>query len=102
MYGTVMIATYNGDRAAMTAALADWQRERAGSIPGYVNSGLVFSDDGKTVANFAQFASKQAYAALGDDPLQDTWYSTRIAPLLTGEPQWIDGEWADLPITQHT
>jgi hypothetical protein len=100
MYGTVMIATYNGDRAAMTAALADWQRERSGSLPGYVSSGLVFADDGMTVANFAQFANKESYLALADDPMQDHWYSTRIAPLLTGEPQWIDGEWADLPIRQ--
>jgi hypothetical protein len=96
MYGTVMIATYNGDRPAMTAALADWQRDRAGSIDGYVSSGLIFADDGTTVANFAQFSSKEAYVKLGDDPLQDEWYRTRIAPLLVGEPRWIDGDWAAL------
>ena len=42
-----------------------------------------------------RFASKQDYWALADNPDQDEWYRTSLAPLLDGDPTWIDGDWTD-------
>lgn len=98
MYGTVMVCTYNGDRDAAIAALEDWRTARSDEVKGFVDAGLLFGDDGSTMVNYVIFTSKQDYQDLADDPRQDEWYQTRIAPLLTAEPRWIDGEWADLPL----
>ena len=43
------------------------------------------------------FESKDAYLALANDPEQDKWYQAKVAPMLDGDPQWIDGTWPDQP-----
>ena len=100
MYGTVMVGALKGSRGDVEQALADWQSQQAPGAAGFVDSGILVSDDGSTVAMFARFESKETYVALSDDPEQDRWYQSRLAPLLEGEPRWIDGEWAALPSTQ--
>lgn len=99
MYGTVMVAqTRPGSRGQIERGMADWLVQRAPRIEGFVDAGLLFADDGTTVVNWARFTSREAYTRLGDDPEQDQWYRERIAPLLDGEPRWIDGEYAALPV----
>jgi len=93
MYGTAMIGTLRGDRAEIERSMADWLIDRAPKVDGFVDAGMLLSDDGHTVVNWARFESREAYRRLGDDPEQDRWYRERVAPLLDGEPRWIDGEW---------
>ena len=33
--------------------------------------------------------------ALSDDPRQEVWWREHFAPLLSGEPRWIDGAWVN-------
>lgn len=93
MYGTTMIGrlvpgvTADQIRAEMTA----WEKER--NVPGYLSSHVLLGDDGRTIVNVAVFDSKENYLALANDPAQDEWYQQHYAPMLDGDPQWIDGEW---------
>ena len=93
MYGTVMIGTLKTSREEAEKVMQAWLDERSGQVAGFVAAGLLFGDDGTSVVNYAQFESRAAYAKLADDPAQDEWWRTRMAPLLDGEPQWIDGDW---------
>ncbi len=98
MYGTVMIGQLGGPPDQAGRVLTDWLAERAPLIPGFVDAGLLVTDDGSTVVNWARFVDRAAYLALAEDPEQDRWYRERLEPLLTGPPRWIDGDWADLAI----
>lgn len=93
MYGTTLIGTLASGVSAddIRAELQAWEKER--SPAGYQSSHVLVSDDGTTVVNVAVFSSKEAYAALADDPVQDQWWREHYAPLLAGEPRWIDGSW---------
>ena len=92
MYGTVMIGKLAASPEDAEKAMALWTSERAGVVRGFVASGVLVAEDG-TVVNFAQFASREDYAALSEDPEQDRWWRETFAPLLEEEPRWIDGEW---------
>ena len=93
MYGTTMIGTLatgvTGDDIRKEHEA--WQEER--KVPGFVSAHVLVSDDGKTVVNVVVFESKDAYLKLADDPAQDKWWTERMAPKLSGEPRWIDGDW---------
>jgi hypothetical protein len=93
MYGTTMIATLADGVSAddIRSEMKAWEAERR--PPGYQSSHVMVADDGKTVINVAVFDSKQSYVALADDPKQDEWWQKHYAPLLAGEPRWIDGDW---------
>lgn len=93
MYGTTMIGTLADGVTvdAIKSELTAWEAER--EVPGYVSSHVMISDDGKTIINVAVFDSKESYIALADDPAQDEWWQKHYAPLLNGEPRWIDGAW---------
>ena len=93
MYGTTMIGTLAAGVSAdaVRAELKTWEQER--TVAGFQSSHALVSDDGRTVVNVAVFESKEAYLALADDPAQDSWWQERFAPLLDGEPRWIDGDW---------
>lgn len=93
MYGTTMIGKLaEGVGAEQIAAeLNAWEAER--DVPGYLSSHVMVSDDGRTIVNVAVFEDKEKYMALADDPEQDKWYQQHYAPLLDGDPQWIDGIW---------
>lgn len=93
MYGTTMIASLRGSRAEVEAAMADWLAQRAPHIAGFVDAGILVGDDGRTLVNWARFTDRDAYQALSEDPEQDRFYQSRLAPLIEGEPRWIDGEW---------
>ena len=94
-YGTIMI----GKLATGTSVsdwrkgLEDWKRER--KVAGFQGEYTLIGDDGHTIVSCVTFESKDLYTKLADDPAQDKWYSERVAPLLDGEPQWIDGTWAE-------
>ena len=75
------------------AELKAWEAER--TVPGYLSSHVMISDDGRTVINVAVFDTKENYMALADDPVQDEWWQKHYAPMLDGDPQWIDGIWVD-------
>jgi predicted small metal-binding protein len=90
-YGTTMIGKLAaGSRDDIVASLEQWEEER--HAPGFLGAQLLVADDG-TIVNTAVFTDAQAYDRLANDPAQDEWYRTRIAPFLDGDPQWIDGEW---------
>lgn len=93
MYGTTMIGTLAAGVSAdaVREELSAWEKER--SVAGFQSSHVLISDDGRTVVNVAVFESKEAYLALADDPVQDAWWQEHYAPLLEGEPRWIDGDW---------
>ena len=93
MYGTTMIGKLatgvTGEQ--IQAELKAWETGR--DVPGYMSSHALIGDDGKTIVNVAVFDTKEHYMALADDPAQDEWYQQKFAPMLDGDPQWIDGEW---------
>lgn len=93
MYGTTMIATLADGVTAeqVRDELEGWQKER--QVAGFQASHVLIADDGKTVVNVAVFDSKDAYTKLAEDPSQDAWWRDHYAPLLAGEPRWIDGDW---------
>ena len=93
MYGTTMVGTLaDGVTAdAVKTEIAAWESRR--KVPGFVSSHILVCDDGETVVNVAVFDSKESYLALADDPAQDEWWQKHYAPLLDGEPRWIDGSW---------
>jgi hypothetical protein len=92
MYGTTMIGTLAAGVTPddVRQELKAWETER--SVPGYMSSHVLIGDD-RTMVNVVVFESKEAYAALADDPAQDEWYQKHYAPMLDGEPRWIDGDW---------
>ena len=94
-YGTVMIGRLREPVAAKDQQMADlvrrWIDER--KVPGFVHEDVMICDDGRTIVATVFFASEAAYRALADDPDQAAWYQERLAPMLDGEPQWLDGHW---------
>jgi antibiotic biosynthesis monooxygenase (ABM) superfamily enzyme len=93
MYGTTMIGTLARWVSAddVRAELEAWERQR--HVPGFRSSHLMVGDDGNTVINVAIFDDVESYRALADDPEQDAWWREHCAPLLDGEPTWVDGSW---------
>jgi hypothetical protein len=91
VYGTVMIAKPKGSAQEFQAAGDRWSAER-GQAAGWVGTDLLAADDGRIVMA-VKFESKDAYDRLADDPTQDEWYRTVLAPMLDGDPEWIDGHW---------
>jgi len=91
MYGTVMIATLKGSLEDLRQVSKEWQNEN--SPDGYVGDDLLVGDDGSTVVMTVRFESREKYMTLADDPKQDEWWSTTMAPLLGDDVRWIDGEW---------
>jgi hypothetical protein len=94
-YGTIMIAKLAVGASVddWRKSLEDWKRER--NVPGFQAEYTLAADDGRTMVSCVVFESKELYTQLADDPEQDKWYGERVAPLLEGEPRWIDGTWAD-------
>jgi hypothetical protein len=90
MYGTVMIGKLRASAADVVRELGDWEAQRR--VPGYMDSRVMFAEDGR-VAMVVRFQSKEDYLRLAGDPGQDEWYRGHVAPLLEGDPEWIDGEW---------
>jgi hypothetical protein len=90
MYGTVMIATCKGSPDDLRQAIKDWESD--GAAPGFVGQDMMIGEDG-TAVGVVRFESREAYQKLADDPSQDTWWSTRMAPLLGDDVRWVDGEW---------
>ena len=90
-YGTVMIGKLNTDFDAVEAASARWAQER--QVPGFQHQEVMLCDDGKTVVMSVWFDSAESYKALADDPEQAIWYEKVMAPMLDGDPQWLDGTW---------
>ena len=95
MYGTVMIGRLAEGTSAreFVDTLQAWSnRERS---DGFVDARILTTDDDKQVVIATRFASREQYWALADTSDQDEWYRTTLAPLLDGDPTWIDGTWAD-------
>ena len=91
-YGTIMIGTLKTPGSAQT--LVDVAKAwEARNVDGFQASYPFASEDGTKVVSCVVFESKEKYMALANDPKQDEWWSTQMAPLLAGDPQWIDGTW---------
>ncbi len=91
MYGTVMVGRLKAAPADVERAVREWYEQRR--VPGFLRSEALVADDGSTVVSAVWFESREHYLRLADDPDQDRWWRERMAPLLDGEPQWIDGTW---------
>jgi len=91
MYGTVMIGKLKVSYDEAMRASSEWNEKR--DVAGYRRSDILRADDGSTIVMAVQFDSKEQYVALADDPAQDEWWRTVMAPMLDGEPTWIDGTW---------
>jgi heme-degrading monooxygenase HmoA len=94
VYGTVMIGRLapTATAQAVVQTLEAWSaRERA---DGFVDAHVLVTDDRQQIVIATRFASKEQYWALADNPGQDEWYRTTLAPLLDGDPTWIDGTWS--------
>ena len=91
-YGTVMIATLTGSIDDLQRATREWADSR--DVAGFLADEILVSEDGKTVVTPVFFASKDEYLKLAEDPQQDTWWSTRMAPHLS-DVKWIDGTWQE-------
>ena len=91
-YGTIMIGKLKtpGTGQALADATEKWKERK---VPGFERSYTLLSDDGTTVVSCVAFESKDTYLALADSPEQDEWWRSVMAPMLDGDPQWIDGEW---------
>jgi hypothetical protein len=93
-YGTIMIGKLRtpGTGQVLVDAAKKWQERE---VDGFQGSYSLLSDDGSTIVSCVTFESKEKYMALADSPDQDQWWQTTMAPLLEGDPRWIDGEWAE-------
>ena len=93
-YGTIMIGKLKtpGTGQELVDATTKWQER---NVAGFQGSYPLFGDDGSTVVACVVFESKEKYQALANDSAQDNWWQTVMAPRLEGDPQWIDGTWAD-------
>jgi hypothetical protein len=91
-YGTVMTATLTGSIEEVQRAARDWAEKR--DVAGFLADEVLLSDDGSTIVTSVFFASKDEYMKLADDPDQDEWWSTRMAPHLA-DVKWIDGTWQE-------
>ena len=91
-YGTVMTATLTGSLDAVIDATREWAEQR--DVAGFLADEILVSDDGRTIVTPVFFASKDEYAKLADDPMQDQWWSTRMAPHLA-DVTWVDGTWQE-------
>ena len=91
-YGTVMTATLTGSLDAVVQASREWVEKR--DAAGFIADELLVTDDGRTICTPVFFASKDEYLKLADDPMQDEWWSTRMAPHLT-DVKWVDGTWQE-------
>ena len=77
---------------AVMALQAYSNRDRS---DGFVDANILITDDGAQVVVVTRFASREQYWALADSSNQDDWYQTTMAPMLDGDPTWIDGAWSD-------
>lgn len=93
MYGTVMIGRLAVPFEEVDGVVRAWEAERGSSLAGYVGQQVLLSGDGDTVVAAIRFADRASYEALGEDPAQDEWWTTRMAPCFQGDVQWIDGDW---------
>jgi L-rhamnose mutarotase len=93
-YGTIMIGKLKapGTGQTLVEAAKKWEERK---VDGFQGSYSLLGDDGTTVVACVVFESKAKYAALADNPDQDEWWKSTMAPLLDGDPQWIDGVWAE-------
>ena len=66
-----------------------------GTAAGFIDERVLVSDDGRIVM-CVRFKDEAAYKALADNPAQNKWWEDSMAPLLDGEPEWIDGNWQDI------
>ncbi|HEY6014739.1 MAG TPA: hypothetical protein VIU37_12055 [Candidatus Limnocylindrales bacterium] len=93
MYGTLMIGRLAAPLEQVEQVVSAWEADKGVRTPGYLGQSVLAGDDGSTVVAAIRFADAESYRALSDDPEQDTWWSTKMAPLFAGDVQWIDGTW---------
>ncbi len=91
-YGTIMIGKLRtpGTAQKLVDAAKAWESRE---VDGFQASYPFASEDGTTVVSCIVFESKEKYMTLANDPSQDEWWSSVMAPMLDGDPQWIDGSW---------
>jgi hypothetical protein len=93
MYGTVMTGRLKVPVEQVEAAVAAWEKDKGARTEGYQDQSVLAGDDGTTVVACIRFRDRESYAALADDPEQDAWWTSSMAPLFDGEVTWVDGVW---------
>jgi hypothetical protein len=94
MYGTVMIGRSSTPIETLREVSAAW-KTAIGTDAGFIDERVLQAGDGRIVM-CVRFKDEAAYKALADNPAQNTWWAESMAPLLDGEPEWIDGTWKDI------
>lgn len=94
MYGTVMIAKSSTPLEQLRSLVEEWA-DAVGRDAGFVDERVLRGADDRIVV-CVRFRDEASYKALGDNPEQDLWWTTKMAPQLEGEPEWIDGTWYDM------
>lgn len=93
MYGTVMTGRVNVPVEQVREVVRRWEQDKGARTDGYVDQWVLEADDGATVVACIRFRDRASYAALSDDPEQDAWWTTSMAPLFDGDVAWTDGTW---------
>jgi hypothetical protein len=93
MYGTVTVGHLAVPFEQFERVGKQWEAERGNKVEGFLGEDVLRCDDQRTVVIAVRFTDRNAYKRLGDDPLQDEWWRTQMAPCLDGEVQWFDGDW---------
>ena len=94
MYGTVMIGRSTTPIETLREVNAAW-KTAIGNDAGFIDERILQASDGR-IAMCVRFKDEAAYKALADNPAQNTWWAEAMAPLLDGDPKWIDGTWQDI------
>ena len=88
MYGTVAKTRVKPEnRQAIRDVFA---AQPGDAIEGFVNSYVLFENDGDTMWLFAVFSDRETYDRNANDPRQHEQY-TRYRALMEDEPEWHDG-----------
>jgi hypothetical protein len=94
VYGTVMLGRSTASLEQIRPLFDRWVDE-IGREAGFVDERVLDAGDGRIVM-CVRFRDQAAYQALADNPRQHEWWTSTMAPLLDGEPEWIDGHWHDV------
>ncbi len=95
MFVQVMSGQVN-DRAAVRAALDEWEKELAPDATGWLGATAGVTDDGRFIA-LARFDSEESARRNSDRPEQTQWWE-RTAKLFTGDVTFRDSTEVDVDL----
>ena len=89
MYGTVARARVKPENREKLREVFERQQMQT-TIPGFVNSYVLFENESDTMWLVAVFADRESYDRNADDPAQHERY-VEYRALMEEDPEWHDG-----------